>query len=222
MTEQMRQAMKERHTVRQFDGTPLTDEEKSTLQTRVDELNKTYDLAIALIESEKSPLSFLGKTLMSGKEVHSYFVLAGEDRTDIDEQLGYAGSDLCLYAQANGLNTWWMAGTFNRGYVKGLVQGKKIVSIIAVGHGKNQGVPHKSKTKEQVSSYEGEAPDWFNKGIEAALLAPTALNKQNFTITGKGNMVTLTYKSGPMSGIDKGIIKHHFELGAGKENFEWT
>jgi hypothetical protein len=69
----MRQAMKERHTVRQFDGTPLTDEEKSTLQARVDELNKTYDLDIALIESEKSPLSFLGKTLMSGKEVHSYF-----------------------------------------------------------------------------------------------------------------------------------------------------
>lgn len=64
-----------------------------------------------------------------------------------------------------------MAGTFNKGYVKGLVQGKKIVSIIAVGHGKNQGVPH---------------------------------------------------KSGPMSGIDKGIIKHHFELGAGKENFEWA
>ena len=222
MTEQMRQAMKERHTVRQFDGTPLTEAEKSTLQTRVDELNKNYDLDIALIESEKSPLSFLGKTLMSGKEVHSYFVLAGEDRTDIDEQLGYAGSDLCLYSQINGLNTWWMAGTFNRSYVKGLVRGKKLVSIIAVGHGKTQGVPHKSKTKDQVSSYEGEAPEWFDKGIEAALLAPTALNKQNFTITGKGNMVTLTYKSGPMSGIDKGIIKHHFELGAGKENFEWS
>jgi len=25
-----------------------------------------------------------------------------------------------------------------------------------------------------------------------------------------------------MSGIDKGIVKHHFELGAGKENFEWA
>ena len=45
---------------------------------------------------------------------------------------------------------------------------------------------------------------------------------QNFNITGKGNKVTLTYKSGPMSGIDKGIIKHHFEQGAGKENFEWA
>ena len=147
MTEQMRQAMKERHTVRQFDGTPLTDAEKSILRSRVDELNKQYDLSIALIESEKSPLSFLGKT---------------------------------------------------------------------------QGVPHKSKRPYQVSNYEGEAPEWFNNGVQAALLAPTALNMQAFTITGKGNTVSLTYKSGPMSGIDKGIVKHHFELGAGKENFEWA
>ncbi len=222
MTEQMRQAMRERHTVRQFDGTPLTDEEKATLRSRVDELNKTYDLSIQLIESEKSPLSLLGKTLMSGKEVHSYFVLAGDNRENIDEQLGYAGSDLCLYSQMNGLNTWWMAGTFNRSFVGSQVKGKKIVSIIAVGHGKTQGVQHKSKTPDQVSSYEGEAPEWFNNGIEAALLAPTALNKQNFTITGKDNKVTLSYKSGPMSGIDKGIVRHHFELGAGKDNFEWS
>ena len=74
----------------------------------------------------------------------------------------------------------------------------------------------------QVSSYEGEAPEWFNNGVQAALLAPTALNMQAFTITGKGNTVSLTYKGGPMSGIDKGIVKHHFELGAGKENFEWA
>ena len=222
MTEQMRQAMKERHTVRQFDGTPLTDSEKSILTSKIDELNKRFDLTIALIESEKTPISFLGKTLLGGDGVYSYFALAAEDRKGVDESLGYAGSELCLFSQMNGLNTWWIGGTFNRNAVKGFVSGKKIVSIIAVGHGKTQGVQHKSKSKDQVSSYEGEAPEWFINGIEAALLAPTALNKQNFTITGKGNKVSLTYKSGPLSGIDKGIVKHHFELGAGKDNFEWT
>ena len=103
-----------------------------------------------------------------------------------------------------------------------MVQGKKIVSIIAVGHGKTQGVPHKSKDKDQVSSYSGEVPEWFKNGIEAALLAPTALNKQDFQISGEGRKVSLTYKNGPMSGIDKGIVKHHFELGAGIDNFEWV
>lgn len=222
MTEQMKRAMNERHTVRQFDGTSLSESEKSILRSRVDELNKQYDLSIALIESEKTPVNFMGKALLGGKGVYSYFILAADDRDGIDEMLGYTGSDLCLYAQMNGLNTWWMAGTFNRKYVEGFVSGKKIVSIIAVGHGKTQGVPHKSKEKDQVSKFEGEEPEWFKNGVEAALLAPTALNKQAFNITGKGNKVSLTYKSGPMSGIDKGIVKHHFELGAGKENFEWV
>lgn len=222
MTEQMKRAMNARHTVRQFDGTSLSESEKSILRSRVDELNKQYDLSIALIESEKTPVNFMGKALLGGKGVYSYFILAADDRDGIDEMLGYTGSDLCLYAQMNGLNTWWMAGTFNRKYVEGFVSGKKIVSIIAVGHGKTQGVPHKSKEKDQVSKFEGEEPEWFRNGVEAALLAPTALNKQAFNITGKGNKVSLTYKSGPMSGIDKGIVKHHFELGAGKENFEWV
>ena len=222
MTEQMEQAMYARHTVRKFEEKPLSESDKSILSSRVDELNKQFDLSIALIESEKTPVNFMGKTVLGGKGVYSYFVLAGNDREGIDEQLGYAGSDLCLCAQMNGLNTWWMAGTFNRKCVEGLVPGKKIVSIIAVGHGKTQGVPHKSKSADQVSSYKGEAPDWFENGVKAALLAPTALNKQSFTIEGNGNKVSLTYKSGPMSGIDKGIVKHHFELGAGKENFEWS
>ena len=221
MTEQMKQAMNARHTVRKFDGTPLSDAEKSILKTRVDELNRQFDLSIALIESEKTPVNFMGKALLGGEGVYSYFVLAADDRDEIDEMLGYAGSDLCLYAQMNGLNTWWIAGTFNRKYVEGFVGGKKIVSIIAVGHGKTQGVPHKSKSKDQVSKFKGEEPDWFKNGVEATLLAPTAINKQAFTITGEGNKVHLTYKSGPMSGIDRGIVKHHFELGAGKENFDW-
>ena len=221
MTEQMRQAMYARHTVRKFDEAPLSDSEKSILKSRVDELNSKFGLSIALMESEKTPVNFMGKVVLGGGGVYTYFVLAADDREGVDELLGYAGSDLCLYAQMNGLNTWWIAGTFNKKYVEGLVSGKKIVSIIATGHGRTQGVPHKSKGKDQVSSYEGEAPEWFEKGVEAALLAPTAVNRQAFTITGKGNKVSLTYKSGPMSGIDKGIIKHHFELGAGIENFEW-
>jgi len=222
MNEQMKQAMINRHTVRKFKGTPLSESEKSLLRARVDELNKQFDLSVTLIESDKTPVNFMGKVVLGGKGVYSYFVLAADERDGVDEMLGYAGSDLCLYAQMNGLNTWWMAGTFNRKYVEGFVSGKKIVSIIAVGHGETQGVPHKSKEKDQVSSYSGEAPGWFKNGVEAALLAPTALNKQAFTITGEGNKVRLTYKSGPMSGIDKGIVKHHFELGAGKENFEWA
>ena len=217
----MKEAMKTRHTVRKFDGTPLSDADKLSLNSRIDELNAKLGLSIVLTESEKTPLNMMGKLVLGGEGVSTYFILAADERTDAEELLGYASSDLILYAQTLGLNTWWMGGTFNRKFVSAIVPGKMVTGIIAVGHGKTQGVPHKSKTPDMVSVYSGEAPEWFNNGVRAALLAPTALNKQAFRIEGNGNKVRLTYKSGPMSGSDKGIVKHHFELGAGKENFEW-
>ena len=57
--------------------------------------------------------------------------------------------------------------------------------------------------------------------MKAALLAPTALAKQAFTIRGKGNKVSISCDNGIFTGVDTGLVKYHFELGAGKDNFEW-
>lgn len=84
-----------------------------------------------------------------------------------------------------------------------------------------QGVPHKSKQSAEIASYHGAEPAWFEQGVKAVLLAPTALNKQAFTIRGDGRKVSMTCKNGMFSGIDLGIGKYHFELGAGQEQFEW-
>ena len=63
-----------------------------------------------------------------------------------------------------------------------------------------------------------EYPDWFKKGIEYALLAPTALNQQKFKLNYLGdNVVEAITLTGPKSKIDIGIVKYHFELGAGRE-----
>ena len=92
---------------------------------------------------------------------------------------------------------------------------------MAVGYGASQGVQHKMKKATEVSAYEGIAPQWFSNGVAAALLAPTALNKQAFFVQGIGDKVNLTYKEGTFSGVDKGLVKYHFELGAGKGCFQW-
>ena len=60
------------------------------------------------------------------------------------------------------------------------------------------------------------------KGVEAALLAPTAVNQQKFYLTLDGNKVKAKAGLGPCAKMDLGIVKYHFELGAGKENFEWA
>ncbi|MBO5094273.1 MAG: nitroreductase, partial [Lachnospiraceae bacterium] len=64
-------------------------------------------------------------------------------------------------------------------------------------------------------------PQWFRKGIEAALLAPTAMNQQKFVFTLKGNTVSAKAGMGFYTKTDLGIVKYHFEAGAGVENFSW-
>ena len=67
-------------------------------------------------------------------------------------------------------------------------------------------------------------PAWFKTGLEAALLAPTAVNQQKFKFILKDNrkVATKTFFSpwGYIQ-IDLGIVKYHFEIGAGKDKFVW-
>ena len=100
-----------------------------------------------------------------------------------------------------------------------------------MGYGQTVGVPHKSKSASEISKYEGSAsgkgsqtaaPEWFTKGVEMALLAPTALNRQDFFITGEGNTVHIKAANTPYAGANLGLVRYHFELGAGKGNFEWV
>lgn len=217
----MKEAMYKRHTVRKYTDKAIPAEITEQLNRRITENNQKYNLAIRFKENDTNAFHSIIKLILA-KGVKNYFIMVGEDAPDLDERLGYSGADLMLYAQTLGLNTWWVGGTFNRKKISGMIPGAKVIGVIAVGYGATQGAPHKTKKSEEVSSYHGTAPSWFRTGVEAALLAPTALAKQAFFIKGKGHGVSITCDNGIFSGADKGLIKYHFELGAGKGNFDWV
>lgn len=218
----IKEAMKERHMVRKYIDKPIPSDLVEKLNARIAGNNLTYSLSLSLVTGNADGLGALAKML--GKGVKNYIVLAGPDSADLDEKLGYCGADMILYAQTLGLNTWWVGGMYNaKGAQKNMNSGAvHINGVLAIGYGQTQGVPHKSKTTAEISSYKGTAPQWFVDGVNALLLAPTALNKQAFTVRGDGNKVYLTCDSGHFAGIDLGIGKYHFEVGAGKDNFEWA
>lgn len=219
----IKEAIKERHMVRKYTDKPIPAELMEKLNARIAKNNQIHGLSLKLVTGNSDGIGGMAKMLLT-KSVHSYIVLAGKDRADLDEKLGYCGADLCLYAQTLGLNTWWVGGMFNgKGAMKHLeTKDVRINGVIAIGYGQTQGVPHKSKTAAEISQYNGTVPQWFLDGVEALLCAPTALNKQPYMVKGDGDRVSITAGEGHFAGIDLGIGKYHFEVGAGKENFEWA
>ena len=128
-----------------------------------------------------------------------------------------------LRAQQLGLHTCWVALTYKKiPEAFEVLEGEKFTVVISVGHGRHRGLPRKSKRAEDVSNIGGEAPEWFKLGVEAALLAPTAMNQQKFRfIYNPDGTVSAKAKMGFYTKMDLGIAKYHFEIGAGRENFDW-
>jgi hypothetical protein len=217
----IKEAMEQRHMVRKYTDQPIPADVVEKLNDRIATNNEMHHLSLSLVTENSDGLSAMAKLI--SKNVRNYIILAGPDTEELDEKLGYCGADIILYAQMLGLNTWWVGGMFDAKSAKKHIDSAdlRINGVIAIGYGKTQGVPHKSKTAAEISSYNGTEPQWFIDGVNALLLAPTALDKQPFTVKGEGSKVSLTCDSGHFAGIDLGIGKYHFEAGAGKENFEW-
>lgn len=209
-----------RHSVRRFTDREIEPEKAEILQKKIDEINGKTGLNFSLCLNE--PEAFMANKPSYGSFAgcRNYFVLAAAKGRD--EDIGYYGEELVLLSQTLGLNTCWVALTFEKNKVPvKLADGEKICDVIALGYGQTQGVPHKSKPVDKLCKIKGEAPDWFMKGMEAAALAPTAINQQRFIISCDDGRVSAKALFGPCSKTDLGIVKYHFELGAGKDNFIW-
>ena len=225
----IQEAIEARHSVRAYKEQPLSEEIVKVLEDEIVKLNNEGQLHIQLICNE--PKAFQGTMAKYGKfrNANNYLVMAGKKADDLDERIGYYGEHIVLLAQTLGLNTCWVGLSYSKvpgTYV--LDEGEKIACYIAIGYGETQGVGHKIKTVEQVSNASDITPSWFKKGVEAALLAPTAVNQQKFSFEYVGmsnNRHQVRAKKGfSMIGytqMDLGIAKYHFEVGAGKVNFEW-
>lgn len=215
-------AIKERHSVRSYKDKQITGNIKETLLQFINECNKESKLHIQLICDEPKAFSSILTHYGMFKNVNNYIAVVGKPSDDLYELCGYYGEKIVLKAQQLGLSTCWVAGTYSKRKTQcQLKENEKLVCIITIGYGTHQGKLHKSKQLHEVVSMDKNTPAWFIQGVEAALLAPTALNKQNFTFTLNGNVVEATAKKGMYTSVDLGIAKYHFEIGAKKDNFQW-
>lgn len=217
------EAIKARHSVRKYTDKPIEISAVAALKAEIENINAESGLHIQLVLDE--PRAFAGGILKYGAfpGVRNYLVMAG--KKDAEEKIGYYGEKLVLLAQTLGLNSCWVGLTYKKiPDAFTLAEGEVVHCEIAIGYGENQGVQHPLKPMEKFYEADSKLPDWFISGMEAALLAPTAINQQKFKfILHEGNVVEAqtAFSLAGYTKIDLGIVKYHFEVGAGKKNFTW-
>ncbi|MCR4565177.1 MAG: nitroreductase [Bacteroidales bacterium] len=218
------EAIQARHSVRKYSEQPIEESKLAQLREEIQKCNAEAGIHIQLVVDE--PKAFSTGVFKYGafSGVRNYLVLAG--KKEAEERIGYYGEHIVLLAQTLGLNTCWVALTYKK--IPGtftLKEGERVHCVIALGYGVIQGVQHPMKSVEKFYESEGVPPEWFLSGVEAARLAPTAVNQQKFRfVLQDGNKVqaqTLFSLVG-YTKIDLGIVKYHFEIGAGKEHFTWA
>ena len=227
----LEEAIRARHSVRQYTEKPIEAEKIQQLQDLIDECNQEGRLHIQLVTDE--PKAFANGIAHYSKfrDVRNYIAMICKKGDDVN--LGYYGEKVVLLAQCLGLNTCWVGASYRKQPDEYKVDNDEtLVCVVSLGYGATQGTPHSQKrtiadvTDDQRTTDHGKPfPEWFVRGTEAALLAPTAVNQQKFAfILHDGNKVEAQKRFAIFANyapIDLGIAKCHFEIGAGKENFEW-
>ena len=218
------EAIEARHSVRKYKDQPIPDGILEILQDKIKEINEVGKLHIQLVTEEpKAYKGIMAYGSFSG--VRNYFIMAGKKAADLDVRIGYYGEQLVLLAQTLGLSSCGVGLSFRKQPDQYIVaDDEKLYCVIALGYGASQGVQHPMRPMEKFVNVSGVMPDWFRRGMEAVLLAPTAVNQQKFefelvddhTVAAHARFTRIGYGQ-----MDLGIVKYHFEVAAGKENFVW-
>lgn len=208
--------MQLRHSVRQYTDAPIEAEKRNALNELTEQINKEAGLHIQICYDEAKCFDSFMARYGKFSGVKNYISLVGAKSAQLDYLLGYYGEKLTLKAQELGLNTCWVALTHGKSAAV-VNKGEKEVCLIALGYGKTQGSTHKSKPLSEVSNHTQDSPEWFLNGLNAALLAPTAMNQQKFffELLPDGS-VKASCGKGFYTKLDLGIVKYHFETASGK------
>ena len=219
----LQEAIVARHSVRQYREKAIDAAIVERLNEEIALCNREGGLHIQLVTDE--PQAFVGGMVKYGRfvGVRNYLAMIGPKKAD--EAIGYYGERLVLLAQTLGLNSCWVGMSVGRQPDRYRIgAGEKLHCVVALGYGVTQGVQHPMRPVVNYVKVNGTMPEWFRRGMDAAMLAPTAVHQQKFEFELVDDHTVLAHARFSMVGwakLDLGIVKYNFEVAAGRENFNW-
>ena len=212
--------MAKRRAVRYYKQEPLSDQDANKIQLFLKTLEEASGLRFVLANDEPEVLETHIPTFHAPDSPNYIAIFTEKDDPMSEMKAGYYGEVLVLMLTQMNLGTCWVAGTFHPEKMKVQPEeGKECRIVIAVGYIDPFHIPayHEPKFYELP-----DEPDWYQGGISAAMMAPQAMGRKDFRFGHTGNVVRVEKPLDPFRYFDLGILKLHFELGAGRENFTWA
>lgn len=231
-------AIESRTSRRTYKNEALDHLEVNKITQLIHTLNEESGLHIQFIEEGYEVFDGFKASYGMIKDARSFIALVGKvSQEDLKNRLGYYGEMIVLECTHLGLGTCWIGGTYDKEKCKKNIQlnaDEELIGIIAVGY-----VSENKTFKEKVISRlaknsklfnqmlvtkDEQIPSWVTKGIEAALKAPSALNKRPVAYAFKENEIKVftTKANQGYEQIDLGISMLHFELGAQSKGYQGT
>lgn len=214
------EAAKQRHSVRKYTGERIPADMIGILRGEIDRCNAEGGLSIMLITDEPKAFGGIMTRATGFSGAVNYIAMIGPDTPELNAKCGYYGERLALLAQSIGLRTCWAMLCSRKAVNRIIPDGQRMAIGISIGFGADDGKPHRSKTMGEMADI-SDAPDWFVRGMECVMLAPSGVNRQPIRFSQRDGIVSVSYRPTNLTDIDCGIARFHFELGAGTENFRW-
>jgi len=226
-----------RRSRRSFDSTELESSLLAQLETICREF-RPFPQARAELVTQSPDKVFKGAIGPYGKikGAPAFIAFVGDmDDPHIQEKVGYLGEGIILEATAMDLDTCWVGGFFRpkvAASVVGISGNERVLSVTPVGHATEDfsleerimtgfGLAHQRKPlTELVTGLDKmELPHWMKSALEAARLAPSAVNRQPWRFYVGPYSITISVDSprftfGVSKRLDCGIAMLHIEVAA--------
>ncbi len=234
------QTIKERKSVRTFDGNPVSAENRERLKQYIRTITNPFDVPVRFVLLDAG-IHRLSSPVLSGETLYVAGIVPKVPLAEV--AYGYAFEKLVLYAWTLGFGTTWIGGTMKRELFEqaaGLAEGEMMPCVSPLGY------PAKKRSIKETLMRKGIGADsrmpadriFFDGSFGAGLVpekqaeiadliemvrwAPSAVNRQpwriivsdrDFYFYEKRDKGYAGEKTGDLQKIDVGIALCHFAMG---------
>jgi len=202
----MNEIIRKRKSVRKYDLAPLDAETLEKVRAQIEKLKPLYpDIRFSIDIANKT------KGLFNVKAPH-YLFFGSEEREGAYENIGFIGQQMDLFFSGSGIGSCWLGAAKPEEK-----EGSALPHVIGMAFGKPVEPLHRALSEFKRKPL-AEISEGTDERLEAARLAPSAVNAQNwFFVAANGKIHCYRKKSGSLLGfiynklhcVDMGIALWH-------------